>query len=82
MTSRTRHDGIPVYKLADMADEALSGTFYTEELVKVAPKDMWLVEKVLKKRHRRGQSPESLVKFLHFPTKFNQWVESSSVVDI
>ena len=80
--SRTRRDGIPVFKLADMAGENLKGQLYSDELVKVAPKEMWLGEKVLRRRHRRGHPPESLVKFLHFPDKFNQWVESSSVVDI
>lgn len=80
--SRSRRDDIPVYKLVDMADEPVLGTFYTEELTKVAPKDLWLVEKVIRKRHRRGHQPESLVKFLHFPEKFNQWVDSNTIVDI
>ena len=79
---RMRRDSIPVYKLNDMADEPVKGTFYTEELNKVAPKDIWKVEKVIRTRKRRGHPKESLVKWLHFPPRFNQWIPTADIIDI
>ena len=82
VVERSRRDGIPIYKLQDLAGETIKGIFYTEELVKVAPKNEWKIEKVLRTRKRRGQPQESLVKWLHFPTKFNQWIPSTDIANI
>ena len=34
--SRTRHNGIPVYKLKDFLEDEIKGTFYQSELQKVS----------------------------------------------
>ena len=45
----------PVYKLKDDAGEILVGTFYEAELQKVIKEDdVYRVEKVLRKRKRKG----------------------------
>ena len=42
---------------------------------------LWLVEKLIKKRKRKGQT-EWLLKFQSWPDKFNQWVKESDIVDL
>ena len=79
---RTRRDTIPVYKLIDLLDEPILGTFYSEELSKVAPGDIWKIDKIVRTRKRRGHPKESLIKWLHFPDKHQSWVRSDSIVDI
>jgi hypothetical protein len=79
VTSRRRRDDIAVYTLEDLAGEALTGTFYSEELVRAPPGNVWKVEKVLKTR-KRGK--ESLVRWLHYPNKFDSWIETASLEDI
>ncbi len=79
---RTRRDNIPVYRLVDLADEPIKGTFYAQELTKVTPQDEWKVETVIRTRKRRGYPKESLVKWLHYPDKFNSWISSASIVDL
>ncbi|KAI8480635.1 hypothetical protein Bbelb_416470 [Branchiostoma belcheri] len=64
----------PVYRVKDYHGEELKGTFYEEELQKVAKKDddIYQVEVVLDKR-RRGKKTEYLVKWKGYPSKFNSW---------
>lgn len=68
----------PVYRVKDLMDEAIQGTFYAQELQKVDPKDQFTIEKILKKRNRNGQV-EYLVKYKGYPTKFNQWIPSPNL---
>lgn len=69
----------PVYKIKDLLDEPIKGTFYAEELQKVRPKDEFTVEKILKKR-TRNKRLEYLVNFKGYPAKFNQWVSSTDLI--
>lgn len=72
---RYRIDGIPVYQLVDYNSEKIEGVFYAQELQKIDddPDKLWKVEKVIRTRKRRGET-EYLVKWLHWPEKFNSWV--------
>ena len=45
----------PVYRIKDLLDEPIQGTFYAEELQRVRPKQDFSIEKILKKRIRKGQ---------------------------
>ena len=76
VTKRFRRQGIPLYKLKDFNGEEITGSFYAEELQKITfdPQKAWKVEKVLKTRKRKGKT-ESLVRWLHFPPKFDSWVQ-------
>jgi hypothetical protein len=60
-----------MYQLSDLLDSVLPGLYYQEQL-KLSPnpndKDYWTVEKILKKRKRKGKV-EHLVKFLYYPSK-------------
>ena len=56
------------YKIRDLADEPIVGSFYEQQLQKTA-QTMFRIEKVLRKR--KGQA---LVKWKGYPDKFNSWV--------
>ena len=65
ISKQISHDP-PVYKLKDLDDEELKGTFYEKELQKEIKQD-----DVYKKHH--------LVKWLGYLNKFNLWVPSSEI---
>ena len=70
---------VPVYKLKDDAGEILDATFYEAELQKVIKNDdVYRVEKVLRKRTRKGVV-EYFVKWKGYPDKFNSWVSESDI---
>lgn len=71
----------PVYRIKDLLDEPIKGTFYPQELQKVQPKKDFAVEKVLQKRTRKGHV-EYKVKFKGYPSKFDQWISSSNLFDL
>ena len=69
----------PVYKLKDDACEILEGTFYETELQKIIKNDdVYRVEKIMRKRKRRGVV-EYFVKWKGYPDKFNSWVPASNI---
>jgi transposase InsO family protein len=69
----------PTYKIEDSGGEDISGVFYEPELVKVVKRDdIYKIEKVLKRRKRKGQV-ELFVKWLGYPEKFNQWIKESDL---
>ena len=70
---RYMRENIPVYTVEDLAGEVIQGTFYQDELQKVVydPNAEFRVEKVIKKRERKGHPPESKVKWYSWPSKFN-----------
>ena len=73
---------VPVYKLKDDAGEILDGTFYEAELQKVIKgDDVYRVEKVLRKRKRKGVV-EYFVKWKGYPDKFNSWVGERDILKL
>lgn len=72
-----------MYKLQDLNDEDLTGSFYEPELQK-SPKPaetLWEVEKILRKR-RRNNKTYVLMKLLNYPRSFNNWVLESEVQEL
>jgi len=72
--------GVHVYYLNDYDGERVAGPFYASELtpVKFDPDAFFKIEKVVKTRVRRGHR-ESLVKYQSWPSKYNQWIPTSSI---
>ena len=71
--------GLPnVYTLIDDSDTVLAGTFYEQELQRVADKTEYRVEHVLKERTRKGQR-QYFVKWYGYPNSFNSWVDRLDV---
>lgn len=64
------------YKLKDLEGELIQGGFYEQELQKTKYKNTYLVEKIIKKKGKK-----ILVKWLGFDDKFNQWIDSSDVIE-
>ena len=56
-----------VYKLKDYADEEISGTWYEKELQPIK-KNLYLIEKVLRKRKAARGEQELFVKWKGWPT--------------
>jgi len=75
-----KRGGIIVYDLVDWYDEAVEGSFYTEQLQAVTTNvdDLYRIEQVVKRRIVNKRS-QSLVKWLGWPEKFNSWIDSKTV---
>ena len=86
MSERNINQNIQIYNVIDYLNDPVLGTFYSEELLKVTNKSgedvLWLIEKIIRKRKGTDGKMQYLVKFQDWPSKFNAWVDSSSVVDI
>lgn len=62
-----------VYELEDMYGEEIKGYFYTEELLPAKYEDVYLIEKIIK---RKGN--KIYVKWLGFDAKHNSWINESN----
>lgn len=69
----------PVYRIRDLLNEPITGTFYAEELQKVRAKQEYTIEKILKKRTNKGAT-EYFIKYRGYPQKFNQWIPASNLM--
>ena len=73
-------DDPPYYKIKDLNNEMLEGTFYDAELQKVHKNNnIFRIESILQKR-RRNKQLEFLVKWLGYPETFNSWVPKRDIV--
>ena len=65
---------VVTYHLKDYKNEPIAGGFYEQELTKVKYPDIYLVEKILKKRKN-----EIYVKWLGFDSSHNSWINKNSI---
>ena len=74
---------VPVYKLKDDAGEIIDGTFYEPELQKIIKiDDVYLVEKILRKRKRKGVV-EYVVRWKGYEDpKFDSWVQERDILKL
>ena len=63
------------YRLEDSCGKSIDGGFYEYELLRVANPDVYLVEKVLRKRGN-----EVYVKWLGFDNSHNSWIHKNNVL--
>ena len=69
-----------MFQLKDLKGDIKPDFFYREQLLKSErPKAgaYFRIEKILDKRTRRGKR-EYLVKYLHYPSKFNMWLTTEA----
>ena len=80
--TRFRREGVPVYTILDWDGERVDGTFYEPELqsVTIDPTTEYWVEKILKRRVRNKRK-EVLVRWLHWPKKYDSWIPEADVKD-
>ncbi|WAR09981.1 YMD3-like protein [Mya arenaria] len=71
---------IPIYRLVDLQDEEIKGTFYESELQKVNfnPDQSFKIDTILKTKGK-GQNKQYFVKWKYYPKKFNSWVRASDI---
>ena len=63
------------YFLKDLQGEKIDGSFYQEELMKTKQNDLYIIEKIIKKRGNKY-----LVKWKNYPDKFNSYVNQNDIV--
>jgi len=72
----------PIFKLVNILNEPVPGYFYREELTKSEPldysKDYFMVEKIVKTKYVKG-TKYCLLKYLFYPSRFNEWVKDSDI---
>ena len=66
-----------LYKLEDLAGEHLKGSYYPEQL-QPTNQSIYRVDKILKKRTRRGEA-QVLVKWFGYSDKFNSWEPAEAI---
>lgn len=74
---------VPVYVIADLNNEEISGTFYGYELqhVQVNVNTAFRVHKILETRGR-GRTREVFVKWRGYPESFNSWIPAANIVKL
>ncbi|XP_077270947.1 uncharacterized protein LOC143902117 [Temnothorax americanus] len=73
--ARVQRTNPVTYLLRDIRGEAIAGGFYEHELLRVSDPDVYLVEKVLRKRGNRVY-----VKCLGMDSSHNSWIDKASVL--
>ena len=68
------------YRVKDLVDEQIDGTFYHQELqlVLVEQNEVYTVERVLKQR-KRGKKIEYFLKWNGYGDKFNTWIIKENI---
>ena len=77
-----RREGVPVYTILDWDGERVDVTFYEPELqpVTIDPTTEYRAEKILKRRVRNKRK-QVLVRWLHWPKKYDSWIPEADVKD-
>lgn len=72
----------PRYKLVDLLNEELNGSFYEHQLVMVTynKAKLFRIEKVLRYR-KTAKGKEALVRWQGYPAKFDRWLNVDDLVD-
>lgn len=71
----------PTYIIKDSKGEIIKGSFYGPELQKTKLNDIFLVEKILKKRTLKGEK-QVLIKWLGYDDSFNSWEPEETLINL
>ncbi len=66
------------YKVVDLNNEEIDGTFYSQELQHVDLPEEYKIEKIIRSRGT-GKNKELLVKWKGYDDNFNSWIKASDV---
>ena len=66
------------YRLKDLTNEEIQGSFYEPELLKVK-QDIFRIDKVIRRDYKKRKA---LVKWLGYSDDFNSWIPLSSLQDL
>ena len=80
--TRFRREGVPVYTILDWDGDRFERSFYEPELqaLNVDPSTEYHIEKILKRRVQNKQK-KVLVRWLHWPKKYDSWIPEADVKD-
>lgn len=67
------------YRLQDISGQIVKGSFYKHELQKTELEDYYQIEKILRRRKRRGKE-ELFVKWDGFDSRHNSWIPAEDAV--
>ena len=68
------------YRLKDLSDEMIMGTFYEKELqLFIKDNEIFEIDSIFKKRKRRGRV-EFLVNWSGYPEKYNSWITEKDFI--
>ena len=71
-----------VYKLLDLNNEIITGTFYSNQLQKIIKNDeIYHIEKIIQKK-QKNKEIFYLIKWLGYPKDFNSWVKKTDILKI
>ena len=68
----------PTYRIQDTRGEPIEGSFYEPELQR-STQEVYRIDKIVRKRTRKGGEKEALVKWKGYDNKFNSWVPISEL---
>lgn len=66
------------YKIRDLMDEEIIGSYYDKELQRVQKPETFMIEEILERR-KVGKQNQLLVKYKGYPSKFNQWISDKQL---
>ena len=66
------------YKLKDLSNELINGSFYLEELVETTKPDFFLINKIIKSKTRNNKK-QYFVSWQGYDDSFNSWIESEAI---
>ncbi|KAL9988940.1 hypothetical protein ACROYT_G003436 [Oculina patagonica] len=76
--TKIQHTNPITYKLKDLRDEKIQGSFYESELLK-AKQDVFRIDKVIRKDYKKKQA---LVKWKGYSDEFNSWIPMKDLQNI
>ena len=81
ISERFLKQNLPLYRVVDMLNDPVIGSFYEWELLKVNKnQEFWRVESIIKTRKIKGKK-EHLIKWEGYGDKFSSWVPASDIKD-
>lgn len=78
---RYQKKGINLYRIGNIkGDEIFTGSFYESEMQRVDKEEnsLWIVEKILKKRKRKGKT-EYLCKFQGWSSQYKEFISEENI---
>ena len=68
-----------VYKIKDLTDEEIEGSFYKEQLQKT-DQTIYRIDRVIRKRRNANGTQEVLVKWAGYEDRFNSWMPADDIM--
>ena len=69
------------YKLIDLANEKITGSFYFEELTLVKLKSLYPIKILKSRKNLKNKTIEYYVTYLNWPQHFNEWLPARNIIN-